>query len=983
MGTQKLKCRALALGLSGALVASIAAVGSIPASAEEEAAVDPATQQYRPYLHYTPEKNWMNDPNGLVYHKGVYHMFYQHNPFGTQWGNMSWGHATSTDLLRWTEQPLAIPQTLNEDGVSVEDIFSGSVVVDQDNSSGFGTEEDPALVAVYTSAYTGAHPTLAGKQAQSLAYSTDDGQTWTKYEGNPVLDRDSANFRDPKVFRYDGPAGSYWVMVAVEATDHKVVLYKSDNLKDWTHLSDFGPANSVEGIWECPDLFPIAVDGDPNNIKWVMVVNLNPGAVAGGSGGQYFVGDFDGTTFTSETTVPVPEDTLPEGTLFEGFNDGTWNGWTANNEPGNDQSGPWGEAPTTGTLPGQMTVSDFSGAGFVNGFNGHDGPTGTLESPTFTVGGEDYINFLVGGGNHPAIPGGQSENNPPAGELLFDGFEYPQGTLDDEGWTLTGDLEEARNPSTVGGEYYIGTGRINTFEGGPKGDGNLGTLTSPAFTINDTYLSFLIGGGGRTDGTLQAELLVNGEVVETATGTNEGALNWQHWDVSAYAGQEAVLRIVDNATGGWGAITLDHVVMGPEPAQVRSSETTVNLVVDGEVVRSTTGDNTESLDWTNWDVREFEGQQASIKLVDNNRGGWGHLLADEFMFSNTPAQNFSQLEEYDWLDWGKDYYATVSFSNAPDNKRIMLGWMSNWDYANDTPTSTWRSSMALPREVSLTETPDGPRLVQKVVDQIDTIRKDYAAFTDKPRTIAEGTETLPITGDVVQIDAEFSPGDAEQFGLTVLGDGTEAAKIGYDTSTGRLFSDRTNSGNEGFHPAFSSINDAPVPLENGRIALRVYVDRASVEIFANGGLTTITDQVFPNAGANQIGLFSEGGEAKLESLTVTPLRATMWDNPLPNDNAAAEPAKAKLSIDRGKAPQDGNYALNMELTKGENAAVFELYENGKLIKTGTLAPSKPGKQTASVAISDQEDGKYVYTGVLVNTKGHTETTKQTIVVKNR
>ena len=152
----------------------------------------------------------------MVFYNGEYHLFFQHNPQGTTWGNMSWGHATSPDLLHWEEQPLAIPQTFDENGASIEDIFSGSIVVDAENSAGFGPEGSSPLVAVYTSAYTPQHPQLAGIQAQSLAYSLDEGQTWTKYEGNPVLNRNSANFRDPKVFWYDGPAGAYWVMTAVD-----------------------------------------------------------------------------------------------------------------------------------------------------------------------------------------------------------------------------------------------------------------------------------------------------------------------------------------------------------------------------------------------------------------------------------------------------------------------------------------------------------------------------------------------------------------------------------------------------------------------------------------------------------------------------------------------------------------------------------------------------------------------------------------------
>jgi len=264
-----------------------------------------AASTMRPILHYTAKNTWLNDPNGLVWYNGVYHLFYQNNPFDNVWGNMSWGHATSTDLLHWTEHPVAIACD------DEEDVFSGSIVVDHDNTSGFGTEEAPALVAIYTSAFKegSAHQ---GTQAQSLAFSTDGGMTWSKYAGNPVLARGSAHFRDPKVFRYEGSAGSCWVMVAVEAQHQQVVMYRSANLKDWEYLSTFGPANSAEGEWECPDLFPLPVDGDPANVKWVLVVNVNPGAVAGGSGGQYFVGHFDGVQFTADPDSLVSP--APDGT---------------------------------------------------------------------------------------------------------------------------------------------------------------------------------------------------------------------------------------------------------------------------------------------------------------------------------------------------------------------------------------------------------------------------------------------------------------------------------------------------------------------------------------------------------------------------------------------------------------------------------------------------------------------------------------------
>lgn len=248
----------------------------------------------RPAVHFTPRKNWMNDPNGLVFYRGTYHLFFQHNPDSSDHDNMSWGHATSTDLVTWTEHPVAILYTAEEE------IFSGSAVVDFTNSSGFGTLQNPPMVAIFTSALSD-----RDRQAQSLAYSTDDGMTWKRYENNPVLDRGSSNFRDPKVFRYSNGTEEYWVMAAVEAEDHQVLFYRSDDLKTWEFLSSYENAGAVGGVWECPDLFPLALDQDVEQIKWVLLISLNPGGVAGGSGTQYIVGNFDGCTFVPDNK-PAP-----------------------------------------------------------------------------------------------------------------------------------------------------------------------------------------------------------------------------------------------------------------------------------------------------------------------------------------------------------------------------------------------------------------------------------------------------------------------------------------------------------------------------------------------------------------------------------------------------------------------------------------------------------------------------------------------------
>jgi len=250
-------------------------------------------EQYRPQFHYTPKINWMNDPNGLVYFDGTYHLFHQYNPFGNQWGYMSWNHATSSDLVRWEHQPVAIPYGKEEE----EGIFSGSAVVDHSNTSGFGDGSKAPIIAIYTSAYGGENV----RQSQSLAYSTDGGETFQKYEGNPVLEFSDPDFRDPNVKWHEDI--QKWIMVVALPLQYKVQFYSSDNLIDWEYLSDFGPAGAVSGIWECPDLFPLAVDGDPDNIRWVLHVDMNPGAIAGGSGSQYFVGDWDGQTFTADESV--------------------------------------------------------------------------------------------------------------------------------------------------------------------------------------------------------------------------------------------------------------------------------------------------------------------------------------------------------------------------------------------------------------------------------------------------------------------------------------------------------------------------------------------------------------------------------------------------------------------------------------------------------------------------------------------------------
>ena len=237
---------------------------------------------YRPQIHFTPAKNWMNDPNGMVYADGTYHLFYQYNPQGNDWGNMSWGHATSTDLMHWTEQTVAM--TRDELGA----IFSGSCVIDKDNTAGFGAN---AMVALYTSA--GETGDVAGKQQQSIAYSTDGGKNFTRYTANPVIKNDDDNLRDPKVFWH--AESKQWIMALAKGWKMGVEFYSSPDLKNWQHQSTFFVplAGRPSLQWECPDLIQMGN-------KWVLLVSVNPGGPILGSGTMYFVGDFDGKTFKAD-----------------------------------------------------------------------------------------------------------------------------------------------------------------------------------------------------------------------------------------------------------------------------------------------------------------------------------------------------------------------------------------------------------------------------------------------------------------------------------------------------------------------------------------------------------------------------------------------------------------------------------------------------------------------------------------------------------
>ena len=310
---------------------------------------------FRPFFLYTPNQNWMNDLNGLVYYNGKYHKFYQYNPSGMQPINIGWGHAVSSDLINWEEKPIAIPA---QNGVMA---FSGSVVVDWNNTSGFGINGNPPFVAIYTGA--------SNVQDQRIAYSNDEGLTWTNYAQNPVLEMNNNQFRDPKVMWNEEI--QKWLMVVSTGYYQSILFYVSTNLKNWTLLSGFGSTGNVNGAWECPDFFKLPVDNDSNKMKWVLVHSVG--------NGQYFIGDFNGQRFSWENIAPT-------GLLIDDFESNTYGNWTTTGSS-------FGAGPRTGN----GTFSGFLGNKLIISDNETQGK---LVSQEFII-QKNYIGFLIGGGYNP------------------------------------------------------------------------------------------------------------------------------------------------------------------------------------------------------------------------------------------------------------------------------------------------------------------------------------------------------------------------------------------------------------------------------------------------------------------------------------------------------------------------------------------------------------------------------------------------------
>ena len=576
-----------------------------------------------------------------------------------------------------------------------------------------------------------------------------------------------------------------------------------------------------------------------NQLKWVLSVS-----VAGKT--QYFVGDFDGKTFTSPDatyTAPNPATVLND---FEGNDYGNWT--TTGTAFG---SGPVNPGPDVTGRHGNQVVDSFGGS---------DSATGTLTSPAFTI-DQKYLNFLIGGGNHPYVPGGSDA--PPAGDVFadFEGDNYGAN------WTATGDFA-GTGPSTSDVPGKVGAKVLDTCVG--PCDPAVGTISSPDFTIGRDYINLLVGGGNHPlsgPNPTAISLVVAGNVVASTQGKNSPNLDWVAWNVAAYKGQTAHIEVTDQRTEDWGHLLVDHIVFSDAAAAPWNQNTSANLIVDGQVVRTATGQNGPGLDWASWDLSDLQGRQAQVQLVDRALTDWGHLIADYFTLAAQPAQSAAQRVR--WIDYGNDYYAAVTFNNVPKNERLMVGWMGNWDYAQITPTGTWRGQQSVLRKLTLQNVDGKPTLIQTPVDYDKLVR---STTTVNPFQITNGTRTLAVSGKALQIDATLTPSTATEVGIDVRVGNGQKTRVGYNTTTQQLYVDRTISGNTAFSAAFPGIHSAPLKLNGGALKLKIFVDTSSVEVFANGGRISISDLIYPDASSQGVQIFGNGGAVKATSLTIKALK---------------------------------------------------------------------------------------------------------------
>ncbi|KHD36209.1 levanase [Clostridium acetobutylicum] len=792
-------------------------------------------EAYRPQYHFTPDIGWMNDPNGMVYYHGVYHLFYQYNPYDTVWGPMHWGHAESKDMINWKQKPIALAPDANGD------IFSGSVVVDWNNSSGLFNKvsDHTGLIAFYTT-----NSAVAGQQYQSMAYSTDDGSTWTKYNGGkPIIAQpeNMPNFRDPKV-SWDNEHNK-WVMVL--AAGNQTQFYSSNDLKNWTKTGEFGAEGQAShaGVWECPDLYQMTVSGQ-NIKKWVLSINLGSSVSpdsppAGGSGMMYVVGDFDGSKFIADPKFTVSNnigasDIVKGYYLLPGDTIKVYDAQTGGNMLG---TATVAASQSTATVNLAKDLGSGSGKTWLSiTRNGKEGTR--LES--------DYSSEVASTstGTTAVAPSGEDITNP----------DFETGDL--TGWTATGNEWSNKNVvdnTTWGGgsgKYHC-SGYTDPATGG-AGDSGTGTLESTVFTLGGNgSINFLIAGGDLPK--------------------------------SAY-------------------VTLEDATTRKELTQFNAS-----------------GLSAATVRRVNWDASAYLGKKLRIKVVDNATGGWGHIDVDDFHVYNTVPYKppVNQLPSYpvNWIDYGPDFYAGVTWNDTtpqtnattseygkyvPDGRRILLGWMSNWAYADRTPTTTWRSADSIPREEKLVATNDGYKITQQPIKELSSIRKKPTKVLTNTTITKGNTMSLGSEG-IYEITSKFNINSttSSEFGINVKVGGNQYTTIGYDKATSILFLNRHNSSSLNFLDYMPNKQEAPLkPDAKGNIKLQILVDKDSVEVFGSNddnASVTITDQIFSDNLNNGIKLYSVGGSTKVNSLAITPLKSAVF-TPYINNTLPYNPKNVQKTL---------------------------------------------------------------------------------------
>ncbi len=1059
------------------LALALAFPAGLTANASGQAAdSDYYNEVHRNQFHFSPQANWMNDPNGMIYFEGEYHQFFQYDPYEKTQGPMHWGHAVSKDLIHWEQLPFALAP--DENGV----IFSGSAVVDYNNTAGFGKN---AMVAIFTHAN-------GSRQVQSLAYSTDRGRTWTKYKGNPVMPNPpAADWRDPNVFWHE--ESNQWVMTL--ASKDRIMFYTSPNLKDWTYQSEFGPDGGIQGTGQAggysfavstqrgqsfvyeADVMPIENNtligagglvfrADPE-IKsgYVAMLNTETDKVTLGKIGNDSITEIVSkpADLRASTTYHVKVKTIDErvkiyvddkliidqqdssfGSGYFGLS--SWNssavfrnvkftntsnfvtnisGWTpVSGTWANNNFGKLGSSADDAYTMSGGTASDFSyetdlrisqydgASGFgslvfradADGKNGYEAvlddannkvrliktvngaSTVIAEKEAVVESGKTYhlktsaagsaIKVFLNGtpvidAEDAAYSTGLLGLHASDASVQFQGvfktkYIVTKATEIENHDFETGDLTGWK---IVRGDAFTNAhvSKATEYWGGPFGqqgnshlwgaavppyDALTGELHSSYFKLSGSGEINLMIGGGNDINTRYVALVRASDDKELIRQENKYWADDEKyrrfvWDASDYVGEVLYIKVVDNATGGWGHINLDDVNVyntgtipaavdnkarePKEPEQYESGTITEWKGITGDWVPSTNGRVSGVWECPALFTLPVDGNPSNKKwvlLVSLQNGSIGGGAGMQYFIGNFDGKRFvndNPADQVLWADYGADFYAGIPYNNieGKNGERYWLAWMSNWQYAKKTPTTTWRSSLTLPREMELTRTKDGLRLKQTPVS-LEKIRDLSGKITMENRVIPAGSaHAITKTSDVYEILAEFdiSHSTASEFGFKVHkgaikhGDTLEQTLVGYDTAKQNLFVDRSKSGNFNYGIHVKGKHEAPLQPENDTVKMHLFVDRSAIEVFGNNGIAAITDQVFPDPRSTGLEVYSIGGDVKLKSLDIYPLKS-IWGK---------SPVKTNLS---GWTTVNGMWADTLYGKQGETAGMDAITISG-------------------------------------------------------